>query len=237
MSGHSKWSTIKHKKALVDAKRGNVFTKMAMLITVAVIKGGGVGDPDNNFSLRLAVEKAKMVNMPKENIKRAIEKGMGKGKEGVIEEILLEGYGPEGVAIVIEAVSSNHNRTVAELKNLIEKQGGSLGEPGSVLYQFERVGRVSYEGKITEEQNLELIDKGVSEFNIDKGSGELYCKVDGIKDLIKYLTEIGMTELTGEVVYKPTILIKVGDTTKVSKLIELVMEHDDVQEVYSNVEW
>ncbi|MFH2019358.1 MAG: YebC/PmpR family DNA-binding transcriptional regulator [bacterium] len=237
MSGHSKWSTIKHKKALVDAKRGNVFTKMAMLITVAVIKGGGVGDVNNNFSLRLAVEKAKMVNMPKENIKRAIEKGMGKGKEGEIEEILLEGYGPGGVAVVIETMSNKHNRTVAEIKNIFEKQGGSLGEPGSVLYQFERVGRVGYEGKVTEGQTLEFIDQGVSEFNIDEEGGELYCRVDEIKDLIKYLGDIGMSEIVGEVVYKPTTLIKVKDTEKVRKLIELVMEHDDVQEVYTNVEW
>lgn len=236
MSGHSKWSTIKHKKALVDAKRGNVFTKMAMLITVAVKKGGGVGDVNNNFSLRLAVEKAKMVNMPKENIQRAIEKGMGKGGGGEIEEIILEGYAPGGVAIVIETMSDKHNRTVSEIKNLLEKQGGSLGEPGSVLYQFERVGKVSFVGKISEEQTLELIDKGVTEINEEEG-GDVYSGVDDIKEIMRHLGEIGFNGVIGEVVYKPKNFIKIVDSEKMTQLLELIMEHDDVQEVYTNVEW
>jgi len=236
MSGHSKWITIKHKKALVDAKRGNMFTKMAMLITVAVKKGGGVGDVNNNFSLRLAVEKAKMVNMPKENITRAIEKGLGKGEAGEIEEILLEGYGPGGVALVIETMSDNHNRTVAEIKNILEKQEGSLGEPGSVLFQFERVGRVGYTGKLSEEQSLELIDLGVKEFEEDQEGGEMDTGIDEIKEVMKYLSDQGLAEVAGEVVYKPKTINKLADSEKVRKLLELLLEHDDVQEVYTNVE-
>ncbi len=137
MSGHSKWSNIKNKKAANDAVRGSVFTKMAKAITVAVKKGGGVGDPAMNFSLRLAVDKARAVSMPKENIDRAIEKGLGKGGEELVE-LLIEGFGPGGFAVIIEAVTDSSNRTVAELRSLMEKHGGRMGEPGSVMYMFEK---------------------------------------------------------------------------------------------------
>lgn len=139
MSGHSKWSNIKNKKAANDAVRGSVFTKMAKAITMAVKKGGGVGDPDANFSLRLAVDKARAVNMPKENIERAIDHGLGKGGEE-LTELLIEGFGPGGIAIIIEAVTDNRNRTIAELRSLMEKHGGRMGEPGCVIYMFDRQG-------------------------------------------------------------------------------------------------
>jgi YebC/PmpR family DNA-binding regulatory protein len=136
MSGHSKWSTIKHKKAANDAVKGSVFTKMAKGITIAVKKGGGVGDPDQNFSLRLAMDKARSVNMPKENIDRAIDKGMGKG--GVeLSELKIEGFGPEGVGVIIEAITDSRNRTVAEIRTLMERHGGRMGEMGCVEYMFE----------------------------------------------------------------------------------------------------
>lgn len=137
MSGHSKWSNIKNKKAANDAAKGSVFTKMAKGITIAVKKGGGVGDPDQNFSLRLAIDKARAVNMPKENIDRAIDKGLGReGDE--LKELLIEGFGPGGFAIIIEAVTDSSNRTVAEIRCLLEKHGGRMGEPGSVSYMFEK---------------------------------------------------------------------------------------------------
>ena len=136
MSGHSKWSTIKHKKAANDAVKGSVFTKMAKAITIAVKKGGGVGDPEINFSLRLAVDKASSVNMPKENIDRAIAKGLGKGGDELVE-LIIEGFGPEGVAVIIIAISDNRNRTVAEIRTLMEKYGGRMGEMGCVGYMFE----------------------------------------------------------------------------------------------------
>lgn len=139
MSGHSKWSNIKNKKAANDAVKGSVFTKMAKAITVAVKKGGGIGDPAMNFSLRLAVDKARAVSMPKENIDRAIEKGMGRGTAEELVELTIEGFGPEGVAIIIEAITDSRNRTVAELRTLIEKQGGRMGEPGSVMYMFDKI--------------------------------------------------------------------------------------------------
>jgi len=138
MSGHSKWSTIKHKKAANDKVKGSVFTKMAKAITVAVKKGGGIGDPEMNFALRLTVDKARAVNMPKDNIERAIAKGMGKGEGEELVELLIEAFGPEGVMLMIEVVTDNRNRSVAELRNLIEKHGGRMGEPGSVAYAYER---------------------------------------------------------------------------------------------------
>lgn len=133
MSGHSKWSTIKHKKAITDAKKGKAFTKIARLITIAV-KNGGSGDPSMNPALRVAMDKAREANMPKDNVTRAIDKGLGKGGSGVIDEIVYEGYGPFGVGIIVKAVTDNRNRTAAEVKNMLEKSGGSLGGPGSVSY-------------------------------------------------------------------------------------------------------
>ncbi len=137
MSGHSKWSTIKHKKAANDKVKGSVFTKMAKAITIAVKKGGGVSDPAMNFSLRLAIDKARAVNMPKENIDRAIEKGIGVGGEEIVE-LLIEGFAPERVAVLIEAVTDNRNRTIAEMRILMEKHGGVMGSIGSVAYMFEK---------------------------------------------------------------------------------------------------
>lgn len=133
MSGHSKWATIKHKKAITDAKKGKSFTKIARMITIAA-KNGGSGDPSMNPALRLAVEKAREANMPKDNIERAIAKGIGKGESSSLEEIVYEGYGPFGVGFIIKTVTDNRNRTAAEVKNMLEKAGGSLGGPGSVAY-------------------------------------------------------------------------------------------------------
>lgn len=138
MSGHSKWSTIKHKKAANDKVKGSVFTKMAKAITIAVKKGGGVGDIGMNFALRLAVEKARSVNMPRENIDRAIAKGMGRGDAEEMVELTIEAFGPEGVMVIIEVITDNRNRAVAEVRNRIEKHGGRMGEPGSVMYAYDK---------------------------------------------------------------------------------------------------
>lgn len=145
MSGHSKWSTIKHKKAANDLVKGSVFTKMAKAITIAVKKGGGVSDPAMNFSLRLAIDKARAVNMPKENIDRAVEKGLGVGGEEMVE-LLIEGFAPEGVAVMIVAVTDNRNRTMSEMRILMEKQGGVMGSMGSVAYMFDKT-QSGYEPK------------------------------------------------------------------------------------------
>jgi YebC/PmpR family DNA-binding regulatory protein len=178
MSGHSKWSTIKHKKAANDKVKGSVFTKMAKAITVAVKKGGGIGDPNMNFTLRLAIEKARNVNMPRENIERAIEKGTGKAEGSELAEVIIEGFAPGGVAVIIEAVTDNSNRTIAELRNLMEKHGGRMGEPGSVMYMFERT------------------------------SGEYKPKYPASGD---------------------------GQEEKLGEFMEVIGEHDDVQEIYANL--
>lgn len=177
MSGHSKWSTIKHKKAANDKAKGSVFTKMAKAITIAVKKGGGIGDINMNFALRLAVEKARGVNMPKENIDRAIAKGMGKGEGEELVELTIEAFGPEGVMVIAEVVTDNRNRVVAELRNLIEKQGGRMGEPGSVMYAFEK-------------------------------------KEEG---------------------YHPRFTIPVENRTRIEEFLDVLMNYEDVQEVYANL--
>lgn len=161
MSGHSKWSTIKHKKAITDAKKGKVFTKIARMITIAV-KNGANGDPNMNPALRVAMDKAREANMPKDNVQRAIDKGLGKGGSGTIEEIVYEGYGPFGVGIIAKTVTDNRNRTAAEIKNMLEKAGGSLGGPGSVSYlkNLSPMPKIQLEGDDKErvERLLEEID-------------------------------------------------------------------------------
>lgn len=238
MSGHSKWSTIKHKKAVIDAKRSGVFTKMANAISVAVKKGGGVGDPDMNFSLRLAVDKARAVNMPKENIERAIEKGMGKGGGKEIEELVLEGYGPQAVAIVIEVLTDNRNRTVSEVKNILEKAGGRLGEPGSVLYQFDIVGQVTATGEINEEMELELIDLGMMDYETHEGEIRLMVAKDKIKEVVDFLTLHKLRDIVGSIIYTPKLGVEIGDkAAEIEALIETIEDNDDVQETYTNVIW
>lgn len=159
MSGHSKWSTIKHKKAANDAFKGSIFTKMAKGITIAVKKGEGVGDPDTNFSLRLAIDKARAVNMPKENIDRAIAKGMGREGESLVE-LKIEGFGPEGVAVILVAITDSRNRTISEIRALMEKHGGRMGEMGCAEYMFEMV-----EGKYVPKYTLSAADpKKIQDF-------------------------------------------------------------------------
>jgi YebC/PmpR family DNA-binding regulatory protein len=230
MSGHSKWSTIKHKKAALDAKRGNIFTKLANAIAVAA-KRGGSADPDFNFSLRLAIDKAKEANMPSDNIKRAIDRGLGKGagaKE--LEEITLEGYGPEGIAVIVEIVSDNRNRSVSEIKTIFDKTGGRLGEPGSVLYQFERVGSVLYQGSIEEEMLLKLIELGVKDF----GEGELLVEVGKENEVANKLSELGLSEVEAVLSYRSDNFVEVKNREVAAKFILGLEEHDDVQGVYAN---
>src|SRR5579884_1375806 len=163
MSGHSKWAQIKHKKAVVDARRGQQFTKLARAITVAARDGGG--DPDGNPALALAIQKAKDASMPKDNIERAIAKGTGEGADAdAIETVLYEGYGPGGVALLIEALTDNRNRTGSEVRHLLSKHGGSLGEPGSVAYLFDKKGVVVVDaGRWTEDDLIVAIDAGAEE--------------------------------------------------------------------------
>lgn len=237
MSGHSKWSTIKHKKEALDHKRGNLFTKLAKAITVSVRTGGG-GDPDMNFSLRLAIDKARSANMPKDNIKRAIDSGLGKGSDGKLEEFMLEGYGPFGVAVIIEVVTDNRNRTVSEIKNIFDKSGGSLAEPGAVVYQFERKGYVRYEGVLSDDTFLSTVDAGAEDLIGEGENAYLLSSPERFKQVSEELRSSGVVVSEVGVLYKSKIMAKFDDlqTEGVTNFLKLVAENDDVQEIYTNVE-
>lgn len=233
MSGHSKWSTIKHKKAANDKVKGSVFTKMAKGITIAVKKGGGVGDPDMNFSLRLAVDKARSVNMPKENIDRAIDKGLGKGGSELVE-LTIEGFAPQGVLVILEVVSDNRNRAVAEIRTLMEKHGGRMGEQGSVMYQFEKAGIVHAKAIISDEMIMELIDLGVSDVIVEDEGSTIYTAPDALHKVVQYL-QTAKIEAGGSLGYRPKTTVELADSAKVEEFLEILSEYEDVQEIYANL--
>ena len=233
MSGHSKWSTIKHKKAANDSVRGSVFTKMAKAITIAVKKGAGVGDPEMNFSLRLAVDKARAVNMPKENIDRAIDKGMGKGGAELFE-LTIEAFAPDGVSIILEVVTDSRKRGVAEIRTLIEKHGGRMGEPGSVMYLFEHCGIVATEGEIGQELQLALIDLGMSDVVEEESRSVVYTSAESMHNVIKYLQEQGI-ECDGSIGYRPKTTVVVPESGRVEAFLETVTQYEDVLEFYVNL--
>lgn len=233
MSGHSKWSNIKNKKAANDAAKGSVFTKMAKGITIAVKKGGGVGDPSQNFSLRLAIDKARAVNMPKENIDRAIDKGLGKsGME--LAELTIEAFAPDGVVVILEVVTDSRNRAVAEIRLLIEKHGGRMGEPGSVMYLFDHCGIVHTLEDISEELQLELIDLGMTDMVVDDNGKTIYTVAESMHEVIKYLHQKGIT-VGGTIGYRPKLTVEVSDSHVVESFLETISEYEDVQELYANL--
>lgn len=239
MSGHSKWKTIKHKKGLEDAKKGQVFTKIGRLITIAAREGGG--DPTGNFKLRLAMEKAREVNMPKENVKRAIERGVGRSEGGVnFREIVYEGFGPEGIAIMVEVATDNTNRTNSELKTLFSKNGGNLASSGAVSYLFKQVGYLYFEvekGK-KEETILKLMEEdGIDDVEDEKEGIGIYTKFDKLSTVKEALSNKGFQIKEAELIYRPSTLIKITDREKAKKAIdfvETIEDHDDVQKVHVN---
>ncbi len=244
MSGHSKWSTIKRAKGLTDIKRGQTFTKLAIVITIAT-KLGNSGDPESNPRLRMAVEEARGVNMPKENIQRAIDRGLGKLPGQTLEEVLYEGFGPGKVAIIVEGVTDNHRRTTSAIKNIFDKGGGSLAGQGAVSYMFERVGEIRISGQATgnrEEEMLELIDLGAKdvedflEGNIQKYL--VYTEGSKLNTMGTKITQAGYGVESQELVYKPTVLQEIKEkeeTDKILDFIERLEELDDVQKVYANL--
>jgi len=233
MSGHSKWSNIKNKKAANDAAKGSVFTRMAKNIALAVKKGGSIADPAMNFALRLAVEKARSVNMPKENIDRAIDKGMGKGGSELVE-LTIEAFGPDSTMVVVELVTDNRNRSVAEIRTIIEKYGGRMGEQGSVMYLFDQVGIVRIVGNISDELELELIDVGMIDMEQDGENTVIYTRVDGMHEVITKLQAASFVT-DGGIGYRPKTKIAVNDHEAVESFIEHVSAYDDVQEIYANI--
>ncbi len=238
MSGHSKWSTIKRKKGATDAKRGQLFTQLARGISMAAREGGG--DPDTNFSLRLAVDKARAANMPKDNIERAIKRGTGEDKDGgSLEKIIYEGYGPQGVALIIETVTDNRNRTVAELRHLLSKAGGSLGEGGSVAWQFTQKAYFTFPmGSKHEDEIFELaVDAGADDVTFDEEYAEIFAEASAFKQISDALRGAGINPEEAALRMFPNQEMDLGvdHTLKVMSLIEALEESDDVQRVDSNL--
>lgn len=239
MSGHSKWANIKHQKAKEDARRGQVFTKLARQIIVAARQG--VPDPEHNFKLRLAVEKAREANMPLENIQRAIRKGAGAESGEAYEEAIYEGYGPGGVAILVTAMTDNRNRTAGEMRYLFTRYGGSLAESGAVAWQFEQKGRlmVADDGVAGEEKLLmDVADAGGDDVRqAEDGRGyEVVCRPSELARVRAGLMERGYTikEAALTMVPKSTVPVERHDAERLLKLVDALESHDDVQDVHAN---
>ena len=237
MSGHSKWSTIKHKKAAQDAKRGKIFTKLIKEITVAARLGGG--DPAANPRLRVAIEAAKAANMPKNNIERAIKKGTGELEGVSYEEVTYEGYGPGGVAVLVETITDNRQRTVAEVRHIFAKRGGNLGEPGSVAWIFEKKGLIVVEkDKVDEDTLMAAALEAEAEDITDAGSEwEIETSPEDLSKVKEALEDKGIEILSAKVTMVPSNIVKVEDEKKAQQLIALMNaleENDDVQNVYAN---
>ncbi len=236
MSGHSKWHSIKHKKGALDAKRGRMFTKLIKEITIAARIGGG--DPEGNPRLRKAVLDAKGVNMPADNIKRAIQKGTGELEGGQLEEIMYEGYAPGGVAMLVEVVTDNRNRTVSEIRHVFSKNGGNMGESGSVSWMFHKKGYIAIEkSKADEEMLMTLaIDAGADDFQSDESMYEIYTAQEAFEDVLNKIKAKNIETVSAEISMIPQNYIKVEGKTaqQVVKLMEALDEHDDVQHVYAN---
>jgi YebC/PmpR family DNA-binding regulatory protein len=236
MSGHSKWHSIKHKKAVVDARRGQQFTKLARAVTVAAREGGG--DPDGNPSLALAIQKARDASMPKDNIERAIAKGTGEGVDAdQIETVLYEGYGPGGVALLIEALTDNRNRTGADVRHLLTKNGGSLGEPGSVSYLFEKQGVIIVDAQRYDEDDLmPAIDAGALDISLDEDVLEIVTEPGDLVAVREALTQAGVELESADISQRPRARVPVdeADATKLLRLIDGLEESDDVAAVHAN---
>jgi YebC/PmpR family DNA-binding regulatory protein len=236
MSGHSKWHSIKHKKAVVDARRGQHFTKLARAITVAAREGGG--DPDTNATLGNAVQKAKDASMPKDNIERAIAKGTGEGADAeAIEAILYEGYGPGGVALLIEALTDNRNRTGSDVRHLLSKHGGSLGEPGSVAYLFDKQGVITVDaGRWSEDDLIVAIDAGAQDIEQDEDVFEVLTAPADLAAVRAALEQAQIEIETAELTQRPKTRVQVEEAqaAKLLRLIDALEENDDVAAVHAN---
>jgi YebC/PmpR family DNA-binding regulatory protein len=236
MSGHSKWHSIKHKKAVVDARRGQHFTKLARAITVAAREGGG--DPDGNPSLALAMQKARDASMPKDNIERAIAKGTGEGVDAdQIETVLYEGYGPGGVALLIEALTDNRNRTGADVRHLLSKHGGNLGEPGSVSYLFDKRGVIVVDaGRYDEDDLMPAIDAGAEDISRDDDVFEVITEPSDLVPVRRALADAGVEFESADMTQRPKSRVPLdeADAAKLLKLIDALEESDDVGAVHAN---
>jgi YebC/PmpR family DNA-binding regulatory protein len=235
MAGHSKWASIKHKKKAVDAKRGALFTKLTRAITVAARDGG---DPEANPTLALAVQKARDASMPKDNIERAIAKGTGADSDAdAFESVLYEGYGPSGVAILVEALTDNRNRTGSEVRHIFTKHGGNLGEPGSVAWTFEKKGEIVVDGsRYAEDDLLAAIDAGAEDVALDGDVWEIVTGPTDVAAVRDALAAEGVDIESAELVQRPTTRTPVDEdrVRTLMNMIEALEEHDDVQAVHAN---
>jgi YebC/PmpR family DNA-binding regulatory protein len=236
MAGHSKWAGIKHKKAIVDARRGKLFTKLARAITVAAKDGGG--DIEGNPALALAVQKARDASMPKDNIERAIAKGTGEGADAdALEAVMYEGYGPGGVAILVEALTDNRNRTGAEMRHIFGRNGGNLGEPGSVSYLFEKKGVVVVDGEhYSEDDLMPAIDAGAEDIAMDADVYEVLCEPADLATVRAALADAGVEVEDAQVAQRPKSLVPVDEAgaVKLMRLIDALEDQDDVDAVHAN---
>jgi YebC/PmpR family DNA-binding regulatory protein len=235
MSGHNKWSTIKHKKGAADAKRGKIFSKLIKEITIAA-RGGG-GDPDGNPRLRTVLEKARAANMPNDNVTRAIKRGTGE-LEGVnYEEITFEGYGTAGVAVLVETLTDNRNRTVAELRHLFAKMGGNLGEAGCVAWMFDKRGVLSFDKDVSEESLMETaLEAGADDIVADEDGTTVYTDVASFEAVKKACTEgnLKFTEASLSMIPQNTVKLDRNQAEKMLRIMDALEDHDDVQEAYAN---
>ena len=238
MSGHSKWSKIKHQKGVDDIKRGNLFTKLTREIIIAAREGGG--SPEGNFRLRLAVQRARDSNMPMDNIDRAIKKGTGELGGGSLAEIVLEGYGPSGIAILVNALSDNRNRTIQEVRSTFSRHGGSLGESGCVSWLFESKGVITIKTENVDADELALaaIDAGAEDVKVESGYVEVYTHPDQLEKVRQALEKNKIKIESSELIKEPKSLIKLDEKSglQAMKLLEKLEEIDDVQNVYSNAD-
>ena len=237
MAGHSKWANIKHRKARQDASRGKVWTKVIREITVAA-KGGP--DPDDNPRLRLALDKANAANMPKDNIKRAIEKGSGTGETGALEEIIFEGYGPGGVAILVETMSDNRNRTVSDVRHAFSKFGGNLGTDGSVSYLFNKIGIIHISKDTSEEELMDIVLESGADDLIDEGEYfEIITSSTNLSNVLESLKNNSIDNINAELTLRAETSVAIDQemSEKVLKIMDFMDELDDVQEVHTNAEF
>ncbi|KUG04557.1 hypothetical protein ASZ90_018049 [hydrocarbon metagenome] len=241
MSGHSKWSTIKHKKARSDEKKGKEFTKLAKEITIAVKTGGG-GDPEANSKLKLAIQKAKAINMPNENITRAVKKGTGELDSEVLEEIIYEGYAPAGVAVMLEITTDNRNRTAPDIRHLFSKHNGNMGETGCVSWMFKRVGYICISKddlKMDEDELMMLaLESGADDLKDEGDHYEVITSPDNFMEVKEILEKEGLLAEEADLIMMPENTVDINDqetAAKIIRLIDLFEDHDDVQRVYTNM--
>ncbi len=237
MSGHSHWAGIKHKKGLQDAKRAKIFTKLAKPIVIAARDGGG--SPAANFRLRLAIDKAREFNMPKDNIDRAIKRGTGELKGMELQELLYEAMGPDGIMMLIKVTTDNKNRTVSEIKAILNKLGGKMGETGSAMWNFEQVGSILVDpsGKDPEELEIIAIDCGAKDILSSKGSLAVFTDIKDIQRVQENLEKAGIEVLEAGLIYLPQNTVSLDENTRIDyeKLLEALDDQDDTDEIYDNV--